>query len=106
MGFLFNRNEAQPRIVQVKAKHVNSLKFTVAAVLIVVMVLMTAIIRLSTQTEQQRHENSRLQSQIATLQGEIDKTEQNALLETAQKDGQRSKSGIILGRYTVKAKTH
>ncbi|WP_199502001.1 M23 family metallopeptidase [Mucilaginibacter conchicola] len=104
MGIIFKKNEAQPRIVQVKAKHVNSLKFTVAAVLIVVMVLMTAVMRLSTQAEQQRHENNRLQSQVAALQGQIDKTEEDALLQSAEKEGQRSKAVSYLADIQTKLK--
>ncbi|MBB5397731.1 M23 family metallopeptidase [Mucilaginibacter sp. AK015] len=92
MGIITRKDSAQPRVVQVKAKHFNSLKFTIAAVLIVVMVLMTAIVRLSSQSAQQRQENSRLQSQIAALQGQIDKESQDAVLLNAEKEGQRSKA--------------
>lgn len=104
MGIIYRKNNAQPRIVQVKARHVNSLKFTVAAVLIVVMVLMTAIVRLSSQAAQQRQENSRLQSQIATLQGQIEKNDQDALLQSAAKEGQRSEAVSYLSAIQSKLK--
>lgn len=104
MGIIYRKNNAQPRIVQVKARHVNSLKFTVAAVLIVVMVLMTAIVRLSSQAAQQRQENSRLQSQIATLQGQIEKNDQDALLQSAAKEGQRSEAVSYLSAIQAKLK--
>ncbi|PAW92023.1 hypothetical protein CKK33_00340 [Mucilaginibacter sp. MD40] len=104
MGIIYRKNNAQPRIVQVKARHVNSLKFTVAAVLIVVMVLMTAIVRLSSEAAQQRQENSRLQSQIATLQGQIEKNDQDALLQSAAKEGQRSQAVSYLSAIQSKLK--
>ncbi|MET3978656.1 murein DD-endopeptidase MepM/ murein hydrolase activator NlpD [Mucilaginibacter sp. UYP25] len=105
MGFITKKNDAQPRIVQVKAKHFNSLKVTVAAVLIVVMVLMTAITRLNTQSLQQRQENSRLQSQVAALQGQIDKESEDALLVNAEKEGNRSKAVSYIQDIQSKLKT-
>lgn len=105
MGFITKKNDAQPRIVQVKAKHFNSLKVTVAAVLIVVMVLMTAITRLNTQSLQQRQENSRLQSQVAALQGQIDKESEDALLINAEKEGNRSKAVSYIQDIQSKLKT-
>ncbi|RFZ81865.1 peptidase M23 [Mucilaginibacter terrenus] len=57
-----------------------------------VMVLMSAIMRLNNQVVQQSQENSRLHSQIATLQGEIDKTTEDAMLASAEKEGNRSKA--------------
>ncbi|MFD0794872.1 peptidoglycan DD-metalloendopeptidase family protein [Mucilaginibacter litoreus] len=104
MALISEKNNARPRVVQVKAKHVNSLKFAVAAVLIIVMVLMTAVVRLSTQAMQQKQENSRLQSQIASLQGQIDKNEEDALLSNAQKEGQRSKAITYLHDIQQKLK--
>jgi murein DD-endopeptidase MepM/ murein hydrolase activator NlpD len=105
MGIITRKNSVGPRVVQVKAKHFNSLKVVVGAVLIVVMVLMTAIARLSTQTSQQRQENSRLQSQIATLQGQIDKENQDALLVNAEKEGNRSKAVSYIQDIQAKLKT-
>ncbi|MGY4535779.1 murein DD-endopeptidase MepM/ murein hydrolase activator NlpD [Mucilaginibacter sp. UYNi724] len=105
MGFITKKNDAQPRIVQVKAKHFNSLKVTIAAVLIVVMVLMTAITRLNTQSLQQRQENSRLQSQVAALQGQIDKESEDALLVNAEKEGNRSKAVSYIQDIQSKLKT-
>ncbi|QHS55650.1 peptidoglycan DD-metalloendopeptidase family protein [Mucilaginibacter sp. 14171R-50] len=104
MGIITRKDSAQPRVVQVKAKHFNSLKFTIAAVLIVVMVLMTAIVRLSSQSAQQRQENSRLQSQIAALQGQIDKESQDAVLLNAEKEGQRSKAVSYIQDIQAKLK--
>ncbi|WP_454803380.1 peptidoglycan DD-metalloendopeptidase family protein [Mucilaginibacter phyllosphaerae] len=105
MGIITKKNSAQPRIVQVKAKHFNSLKVAVAAVLIIVMVLMTTIARLSTQTLAQRQENSRLQSQIAALQGQIDKEAQDELLVNAEKEGNRSKAVSYIQDIQGKLKT-
>ncbi|MEB0261046.1 MULTISPECIES: M23 family metallopeptidase [unclassified Mucilaginibacter] len=105
MGIITKKNNAQPRIVQVKARHFNSLKVTVAAVLIIVMALMTAIARLSTQTLAQRQENSRLQSQVAALQGQIDKESQDALLVNAEKEGNRSKAVSYIQDIQAKLKT-
>jgi murein DD-endopeptidase MepM/ murein hydrolase activator NlpD len=92
MGIFTQKNDNQPRVVQVKAKHFNRIKFGVAAALIIVMVMMTAIVRLNSQLAHKSHENNRLQSQIATLQGEIDKTQEDALLSNAEKEGNRSKA--------------
>ncbi|MCO5937106.1 M23 family metallopeptidase [Mucilaginibacter sp. RB4R14] len=105
MGIITKKNNAQPRIVQVKARHFNSLKVTVAAVLIIVMVLMTAIARLSTKTLAQRQENSRLQSQVVALQGQIDKESQDALLLNAEKEGNRSKAVSYIQDIQEKLKT-
>lgn len=105
MGIITRKNEAQPRIVQVKAKHFNSLKVAIAAVLIIVMVLMTAIVRLSTQTVQQKQENSRLQSQVAVLQGQIEKESQDELLTNAEKEGSRNKAVSYLQDIQAKLKT-
>lgn len=105
MGIITKKNSAQPRIVQVKAKHFNSLKVAVAAVLIIVIVLMTTIARLSTQTLAQRQENSRLQSQIAALQGQIDKEAQDELLVNAEKEGNRSKAVSYIQDIQGKLKT-
>ncbi|MFD0766034.1 peptidoglycan DD-metalloendopeptidase family protein [Mucilaginibacter lutimaris] len=105
MGIITKKNNPQPRVVQVKARHFNSLKVTVAAVLIVVMVLMTAIARLSTKTLEQRQENSRLQSQIAALQGQLDKESQDALLINAEKEGNRSKAVSYIQDIQAKLKT-
>jgi murein DD-endopeptidase MepM/ murein hydrolase activator NlpD len=92
MGIFTQKNEVRPRVVQVKAKHFNNIKVAGAAVLIIVMVLMTAIIRLSSTAQKQSQENSRLQSQIATLQGQLDKGNEDALLVNAEKEGNRSKA--------------
>ncbi|WP_374949518.1 M23 family metallopeptidase [Mucilaginibacter sp.] len=92
MGISTQKNEARSRVVQVKARHVNHLKYAVAAVLIIVMVLMTAIIRLNTTAIQQSQENSRLHSQIAALQGQLDKENEDAMLANAEKEGSRSKA--------------
>lgn len=105
MGIITKRSNTQPRVVQVKAKHFNSLKVTVAAVLIIVMVLMTAIARLSTQSLEQRQENSRLQSQVAALQGQLDKESQDALLINAEKEGNRSKAVSYIQDIQAKLKT-
>ena len=105
MGFITQKSNARPRVVEIKAKHFNSLKVTIAAVLIIVMVLMTAIVRLSTQSVQQRQENSRLQSQIAALQGQIEKENEDALLENAEKEGSRSKAVSYLQDIQAKLKT-
>jgi murein DD-endopeptidase MepM/ murein hydrolase activator NlpD len=105
MGIITRKNNAQPRVVQVKAKHFNSLKVAVAAVLIVVMVLMTAIVRLSTQSLQQRQENSRLQSQVAALQGQMEKESQDELLVNAEKEGNRSKAVSYIQDIQAKLKT-
>jgi hypothetical protein len=69
------------------------------------MVLMTAIVRLSTQTVQQRQENSRLQSQVAALQGQIEKESQEALLVNAEKEGSRSKAVSYIQDIQAKLKT-
>ncbi len=69
------------------------------------MVLMTAIARLSTQTLAQRQENSRLQSQVATLQGQIDKESQDALLVNTEKEGNRSKAVSYIQDIQEKLKT-
>jgi murein DD-endopeptidase MepM/ murein hydrolase activator NlpD len=92
MGIFTQKNDAQPRVVQVKAKHFNSLKLVVAAVFIMVMVLMTAIFRLNSVAVKQSQENSRLQSQIAALQSQLDKENEEALLINAEKEGSRSKA--------------
>ncbi|AMR31566.1 hypothetical protein A0256_09075 [Mucilaginibacter sp. PAMC 26640] len=92
MGIFTQKNHAQPRVIQVKAKHFNSFKVAMAAGLIVVMVLMAAVLRLNSQVVQQNHENSRLHSQIATLQDEIDKTQEDELLLNAEKEGNRGKA--------------
>jgi murein DD-endopeptidase MepM/ murein hydrolase activator NlpD len=92
MGLFTQKNDAQPRVVQVKAKHFNSLKLVVAAVFIMVMVLMTAIFRLNSVAVKQSQENSRLQSQIAALQSQLDKENEEALLINAEKEGSRSKA--------------
>jgi len=92
MGIFTQKNEAQPRVVQVRAKHINSLKLVVAAVFIMVMVLMTAIFRLNSVAVKQSQENSRLQSQIAALQSQLDKENEEALLINAEKEGSRSKA--------------
>ncbi|MBD1365342.1 M23 family metallopeptidase [Mucilaginibacter sp. ZT4R22] len=63
-----------------------------AAGLIIVMVLMTAIMRLNSQVVAQTNENTRLHSQIATLQNEVDKTTEDALLANSEKEGNRSKA--------------
>ena len=105
MGIITRKNDAQPRVIEVKAKHFNSLKVTVAAILIVAMVLMMAIVRLSTQTVQQRQENSRLQSQIAVLQGQIEKESEDALLVNAEKEGNRSKAVSYLQDIQAKLRT-
>jgi murein DD-endopeptidase MepM/ murein hydrolase activator NlpD len=105
MGIITRKNNVQPRTVQIKAKHFNSLKFTIAAVLIIVMVLMTAIVRLSTKSVQQTQENSRLQSQVATLQGQIDKEAEDALLVNAEKEGNRSQAVSYIQDIQSKLKT-
>jgi murein DD-endopeptidase MepM/ murein hydrolase activator NlpD len=105
MGIITKKNNDQPRIVQVKAKHFNSLKFAVAAVLIIVMILMTAIVRLSTQSVQQRQENTRLQSQVAALQGQIDKESQEELVVNAEKEGSRSTAVSYIQDIQAKLKT-
>lgn len=101
MGIITQKNSIQPRVIQVKAKYFNHLKYAIAAGLIVVMVLMTAIFKLSSQTARQSQENSRLHSQIAALQGQIDKEAEDALLSNAEKEGNRSKAaGYIAGIQT------
>ena len=92
MGIFTPKNQPQPRVVQVKAKHVNSLKVVIAAVFIMVMVLMTAIFRLNDVTVKQSQENGRLQSQIASLQGQLEKESTDALLANAEKEGTKSKA--------------
>jgi murein DD-endopeptidase MepM/ murein hydrolase activator NlpD len=105
MGILSQKNDAQPKIIQVKAKHVNTLKLAIAAVLIMVMVLMTAIIRLSTQTVKQSQENSRLQSQVVALQEQINKENEDALLVNAEKEGNRSQAAGYIEGIQSKLKT-
>jgi cell division protein FtsL len=68
MGIFTQKNQTQPRVVQVRAKHFYSLKLAIAAGLIMVMVLMAAIMKLNNQVAEQAHENTRLHSQIAALQ--------------------------------------
>jgi murein DD-endopeptidase MepM/ murein hydrolase activator NlpD len=92
MGIFTQKNAAQPGVVQVKAKHINSLKLVVATVFIMVMVLMTAIFRLNSIAVKQSQENSRLQSQIAALQSQLEKENEEALLINAEKEGSRSKA--------------
>ena len=92
MGIITQKNQAQPRVIQVKAKHFTSFKLAMATGLIIVLVLMTAIMRLNNVVAQQSNENSRLHSQVATLQGEIDKSQDDALLLNAEKEGNRSKA--------------
>src|SRR3954467_6842629 len=92
MGIFTQKYEPRPRVVQVKAKHFNNIKGAGTAVLIIVMVLMTAIIRLSSTAQKQSQENSRLQSQIATLQVQLNKENEDALLVNAEKEGNRSKA--------------
>ncbi|MBD1394238.1 M23 family metallopeptidase [Mucilaginibacter glaciei] len=92
MVIFTQKNEARPRVVQVKAKHFNNIKVAGVAVLIMVVVLMTAVMRLSSTAEKQSQENSRLHSQIAALQGQIDKGNEDALLVNAEKEGSRSKA--------------
>ena len=92
MGIFTQKNQTQPRVVQLKAKHVNSLKLAIAAGLIIVMVLMTAIMRLNSVVAEQSHENTRLHSQIAVLQNEVDKTTEEALLANSEQEGNRSKA--------------
>jgi murein DD-endopeptidase MepM/ murein hydrolase activator NlpD len=92
MGIFTQKNQTQPRVVQVRAKHFNSLKVAMAAGLIIVMVLMTAIMRLNSQVVAQTNENTRLHSQIATLQNEVDKTTEDAMLANSEKEGNRSKA--------------
>jgi murein DD-endopeptidase MepM/ murein hydrolase activator NlpD len=98
MGIITRKNGAQPRVVEVKAKHFNTLKFVVATVLILVMGLMTIIIRINSKAVAVNQENSRLQSQVAALQSQIDKDAQEALLLNAEKEGNHSKAiGYIEG---------
>lgn len=92
MGIFTQKNQTQPRVVQVKAKHFNSLKFAIAAGLIIVMVLMTAILRLNRRVAEQSNENARLHSQVASLQTEMDKTTEDAMLANSEKEGNRSKA--------------
>lgn len=92
MGIITQKNQAQPRVIQVKAKYFKSFKVALAAGLIMVMVLMTAVMRLNSQVAQQNHENSKLHSQIAALQGEIDKKQEDALLTNSEKEGNRSQA--------------
>jgi cell division protein FtsL len=103
MGIITRKNEAQPRIVQVKAKHFNSLKVAIAAVLIIVMVLMTAIVAFKHTIVQQKQENSRLQSQVATLQGQIEKESQDAAAYQCRKRRQPQQSGVLFAGYTGQA---
>ncbi|TSD64103.1 M23 family metallopeptidase [Inquilinus sp. KBS0705] len=98
MGIITRKNDAPHRVVTLKARHFNTIKYVIATVMIVVMGLMTVIIRLNSQAQKQSEENSRLHSQVAALQTQIDKGEQDALLLNAQKDGNRSAAvGYIQG---------
>jgi murein DD-endopeptidase MepM/ murein hydrolase activator NlpD len=92
MGIFTQKNQTQPRVVQVRAKHFYSLKLAIAAGLIMVMVLMAAIMKLNNQVAEQAHENTRLHSQIAALQTEVDKTTEEAMLANSEKDGNRSQA--------------
>ena len=105
MGIFTQKNEARPRVVQVKAKHFNNLKVAAAAILIIVMVLMTAIIRLSSTAQKQSQENNRLQSQISALQVQLEKENEDALLANAEKEGTKSKAVKYITDIQAKLKT-
>ncbi|TWR30254.1 M23 family metallopeptidase [Mucilaginibacter pallidiroseus] len=105
MGILSSKNEASPRVAQVKARYFNSIKMVVAAVLITVMILMTAIFRLSNDNLKKSQENSRLQSQIESLQSQLEKESSTALLANAEKEGNKSKAVQYITDIQAKLKT-
>lgn len=105
MGIITQKNQPQPRVVQIKARYLNSIKLAVAAVLVIIMVLMAAIFRLNSQTVAQSQENTRLHNQIASLQSQIDKTNEEALLMSAEKEGNRSKAVGYIESIQAKLKS-
>ncbi|MBK0377866.1 M23 family metallopeptidase [Mucilaginibacter segetis] len=92
MNLFTRNNDARQRVVQVKAKHFNNLRLGIAAVLVIVMILMSVIIRLNSEAVKTSQENSRLQSQLALLQSQVNKESEQSDLLTAQKMGEKEKA--------------
>jgi len=70
-AIFINKKQSHPRVVEVKAHHFNRLKSFSAAALVLTVTLTIAIVHLSSKTQQQTEENSKLQSQIAQLRSQV-----------------------------------
>jgi len=98
------KNYPQAKIVEVKARHFNRLKSFSAIAVVLTIILTVTIVHLSSQTKQQVAENSKLQSQIAALQSQINNATTNVDSLNAQKVNNNSKAVTYIESIQAKLK--
>jgi len=91
-AIFIKKSHEQAKIVEVKARHFNRLKFFSAIALTLTIILTIGVISLSSKTREQVEENSKLQTQIAALQTQIDSEVNNENALSAEKANSNSKA--------------
>lgn len=89
---VYDEDQLQTKVLQVKAHHFNGLKITVAIVLCIAMGLMYTVKQLEATTDLKNKENLQLQSQIAALKEQVNESNYKLGAISASSDSSNTKA--------------